>query len=67
MTETAQSKNGVPIWLPDERWIHLMKSGKYIVVAYKEVSRADGLIITAFLSSKIRQFERRKKIWPGQK
>ena len=23
MTETARSRNGIPIRLPDERWIHL--------------------------------------------
>lgn len=104
MTESAQSRNGIPIRLPDERWIHLteghcemagyysdvlqavedpdaiyegssgellaikkIQSGKYIVVAYKEVSKADGFVITAFLTSKMRQFERRKKVWPRQK
>jgi hypothetical protein len=104
MTEIALSRNGVPIRLPDERWIHLteghsemagyysevleavedpnaiyegssgellavkkMQNGKYIVVAYKEVSNIDGFVITAFLTSKMRQFERRKKIWPRQK
>lgn len=67
MTETARSKNGVPIRLPDERWIHLMKSGKYIVVAYKEVSKTDGFVISAFITRKMRQFERRKKVWPRQK
>ena len=104
MTETARSKNGVPIRLTDERWIHLteghsemagyysevleavedpdaiyegssgellaikkMQSGKYIVVAYKEVSKMDGFVITAFLTSKLRQFERRKKVWPQRK
>ncbi len=25
MTETARSRNGIPIRLPDERWIHLTK------------------------------------------
>jgi hypothetical protein len=38
--------------------IRKMKSGKYIVVAYKEVSKTDGFIITAFITRKVRQFER---------
>jgi len=38
--------------------IRKMKSGKYIVVAYKEVSKTDGFIITAFITRKLRQFER---------
>ncbi len=104
MTEKARSRNGIPIRLPDERWIHLteghsemagyysevleavedpeaiyegssgellaikkMQSGKYIVVVYKEVSKTDGFVITAFLTSKMRQFERRKKVWPQRK
>jgi len=104
MTEKALSRNGIPIRLPDERWIHLteghsemagyysevleavedpdaiyegssgellaikkMQSGKYIVVVYKEVSKTDGFVITAFLTSKMRQFERRKKVWPQRK
>ena len=102
--ETALSKNGVPIRLPDERWLHLTEShsemeghysdvletiedpgsiyeggsgellaireldtNKYIVVVYKEVDEKDGFIITSFLTSKIKQLERRKKIWPQQK
>lgn len=104
MTETAQSINGVPIRLTDERWIHLteghfemagyysevldavenpdaiyegssgellatkkMQSGKYIVIVYKEASKTDGFVITAFLTSETRQFERRKKVWSQQK
>jgi hypothetical protein len=104
MTETARSRNGIPIRLPDELWIHLteghcemagyyskvlesvedpdaiyegssgellavkkMQSGKYIVVVYKEVSKTDGFVITAFLTSKMKQFERRKKVWLLQK
>jgi hypothetical protein len=47
--------------------IRKMKSGKYIVVAYKEVSKTDGFIITAFITRKVRQFERKKKVWPRRK
>jgi len=104
MTEAAWSRNGIPIRLPDERWIHLteahsemagyysevleavedpdaiyegsagellsareMKNGKYIVAVYKEVSKMDGFVITAFLTSKTKQLERRTKLWQRQK
>ncbi len=38
--------------------------GKYLVVVYKEVADQDGFIITAFLTRRVRQLERRNKIWP---
>ena len=102
--ETALSKNGVPIRLPNERWIHLteghsetagyysevletvedpdsiyegsygellavkeIQTDKYIVVVYKELSEIDGFVITAFLSSRKNQLERRTKVWQRQK
>lgn len=102
--KAALSKNGVPIRLPDERWIHLteghsemagyylevletivdpdgvyegslgellavkeIQTDKYIVVVYKEVSEMDGFVITAFLSSRKNQLERRTKVWQRQK
>lgn len=37
---------------------------KYLVVVYKEISKDDGFIITAFFTSKIKKIERRKKLWP---
>ena len=102
--EIARSKNGVPIRLPDERWLHITEShsemagfysdvletiespdviykggsgellatrmvqiDKYLVVVYKEVSEEDGFLITAFLTRKQSQLERRSKIWERQK
>jgi hypothetical protein len=41
-------------------------SGKYIVVVYHEVNQEDGFIITAFLTRRWNQIERRKKIWSRQ-
>ena len=38
--------------------------GKHIVVVYREVSREDGFIITAFLTRRGRQLERRRRLWP---
>jgi hypothetical protein len=103
MMETALSKNGVPIRLPDERWVHLteghsemagyyseilevieepdavyegnsgellatkeIQTDKYIVVVYKEVSKKDGFVITAFLTKRKKQLERRTLIWQRQ-
>ena len=37
--------------------------GKYIVVVYRELSKEDGFVITAFLTRRRRQLERRRKIW----
>ncbi|MBI3988437.1 MAG: hypothetical protein HY347_02340 [candidate division NC10 bacterium] len=99
--EIVQSKNGVPIRLTGERWLHIteehsemagyyfevlesvqeplaiyegkaaellatkqVEPGKYLVVVYKEVSKEDGFIITAFLTRRIEQIERRTQLWP---
>jgi hypothetical protein len=99
--EIVKSKNGVPIRLTNERWLHIteehsemagyyyevleaiydpeavyrgsaeeliatkeIKSGKNLIVVYKELNKEDGFIITAFLTNKIKQFERRIKLWP---
>jgi hypothetical protein len=40
-----------------------VENGKNIVVVYKELSKEDGFVITAFLTRQKRQFERRRKIW----
>ncbi|OFV65787.1 MAG: hypothetical protein SBU_001196 [Candidatus Syntrophoarchaeum butanivorans] len=37
--------------------------GKYIVVVYRELSKEDGFVITAFLTRRRKQLERRGKIW----
>lgn len=41
-----------------------LSTGKSIVVIYREVSSEDGFVITAFLTNKRKQFERRVKLWP---
>lgn len=40
-----------------------IEPGKWMVVVYNE-SKDDGFIITAFMTRKHRQLERREKIWP---
>ncbi len=40
-----------------------VENGKNIVVVYKELNKEDGFVITAFLTRRKRQFERRRKIW----
>ncbi|MFO7967359.1 MAG: hypothetical protein R6U44_07150 [Archaeoglobaceae archaeon] len=37
--------------------------GKYIVVIYKELSKEDGFVITAFLTRKKKELDKRRKIW----
>jgi hypothetical protein len=44
-----------------------VEKDKYIVVVYREVSSEDGFVITAFLTKRKRQLERRPKLWPQQK
>jgi len=41
-----------------------VEKDKYIVVIYKEVSNEDGFIISAFLTKRNRQLERRRRLWP---
>ena len=41
-----------------------VEKDKYIVVIYKEVSNEDGFIISAFLTKRKRQLERRRRLWP---
>lgn len=37
--------------------------GKWLVAVYREM-RDDGFVITAFLTRRIKSFERRKQLWP---
>ncbi len=99
--EVAESKNGVPIRLNQERWFHIteehsemagrffevlealedpeaiyegrceeliatrqVEPGKHLAIVYKELSKSDGFVITAFLTTRIKQIERRRKQWP---
>ena len=41
-----------------------IEPGKYCVVVYKEISKEDGFIITAFLTRRVEQIRRRAKLWP---
>lgn len=41
-----------------------IETGKYIVVIYREVNKQDGFIITAFLTKRKKQLERRRRLWP---
>jgi len=36
---------------------------KFIVVVYKEISSADGFIITAYISNKQQKFEKKEVLW----
>lgn len=38
-------------------------AGRYLIVAYRELSPADGFVITAFFTTRIRQIERRRLVW----
>ena len=99
--EVVRSTNGIPIRLPEERWVHITEEHcemagylfevleavaephavfegsageflavrpvdheRWLVVVYKEVGAEDGFIITVFLTKRLRQLERRTKVWP---
>jgi hypothetical protein len=101
--EIVKSKNGVPIRLTDERWLHIVENHeelaghyedvlicvedpdfiikgyrdalialkkmgkkKFLAVVYKELSKFDGFIITAFFTTKIK-LEKAEIIWQKQK
>lgn len=40
-----------------------IREGKYLVVVSKETFHEDGFIITAHYSRRLRQLERRRKLW----
>lgn len=40
-----------------------IETGKYLVAVYREVNAEDGFVITAFLTKRWKQLERRRKIW----
>ena len=40
-----------------------LEPGKHLVVVYRE-EEADGFIITAFMTRRLRQLERRRQVWP---
>lgn len=40
-----------------------VEPGKWLVVVYRE-SGADGFVFTAFLTRRMRSFERRRQLWP---
>jgi hypothetical protein len=44
-----------------------VENGKDIVVVYRELNTEDGFVITAFLTRRKKQFERRRKIWKQQR
>jgi hypothetical protein len=43
-----------------------MGAGKFLIAVYKETGANDGFIITAFLTRKIGQLEKRVVVWPKQ-
>ncbi len=44
--------------------IREMEQGKWLVVVYKEFSPSDGFVITAYLTRRTKQLERRTVLWP---
>jgi len=40
--------------------------GRYVVVVYREVSREDGFVVAAFVTTRPQRLERRRLVWPPQ-
>jgi hypothetical protein len=41
-----------------------VEPGKWMVVVYREDSKQDGFVITAFLTRRMRSLDRREQLWP---
>ncbi len=41
-----------------------VEPGKYLVAVYREIHGEDGFVITAFLTRRIEQIRKRRKLWP---
>jgi len=39
---------------------------KFLVAVYKEINPYDGFVITAFLTRRIKQLEKKVVVWPRQ-
>lgn len=39
---------------------------RFVVVVYKELSKTDGFVITAYLSTRIQEFQKKKILWNQQ-
>ncbi|MCL0072955.1 hypothetical protein M1O54_02180 [Dehalococcoidia bacterium] len=65
--DVVRSKNGVPIRLTEERWIHITEEHSEMAGYYFEVVQTvdepEAIVITAFLTRRRKQLERRRKIW----
>ena len=44
--------------------IRMVAQDRALVVVYKEPGKADGFVITAFLTSQVAKLERRQQLWP---
>ena len=44
--------------------IREVEKEKFLLVIYKEISQEDGFVVTAFLTRRKKQIEKRKKLWP---
>jgi hypothetical protein len=45
--------------------LRILESSRALVVVYRELSRQDGFVITAFVTTRLASLERRKQVWPS--
>jgi hypothetical protein len=62
--ETVEEPEAIYAGKADEHIaLREIEKGKHIVVVYKELTKEDGFVITAFLTRRAKQLKRRRKIW----
>ncbi|MGC2235474.1 MAG: hypothetical protein WA584_04905 [Pyrinomonadaceae bacterium] len=66
MTETVISVNEIAIRLTDERWAHITEEHSELAGMRFKVTDADGFVITAFLTRRVKSLEKRKILWSPQ-
>lgn len=44
--------------------VRMVETEKALIVVYREVSAADGFVITAFLTKRLASLDRRQQLWP---
>ncbi len=63
MLETIENPDEIIEGGKDELIVAKEFKGKYLIVIYKETSKEDGFVITAFISSDIKRIEKKGVIW----
>ena len=50
-------------WTDEYIAVREVQKGRHLVVAYKEISKDDGFIITAYFTKRLARLQRREVVW----